>query len=266
MKKYHFIAILTLSFLTIMLFFGWVPPIPQDPSYHNFADQRFLLGIPNFCDVFSNLAFLIPAILGTRYTIQKWEDPALFSSPFERWMRLVFFAAVFSVCFGSAYYHINPNNHTLLWDRLPMAISFMAIATIIINIYMPTKWIPFLFALLQLLGITSVLYWSYTESLGEGDLRLYALVQFMPLIALPIIIGYNYKKGFVPGNIAFLLLALMWYLIAKITEHADHFIFISLYHGLSGHTLKHIAAAIAVLYLHKYCTTTDRITSSESEY
>src|SRR4029077_16453316 len=40
------------------------PRIPQDQSYHGFADQRTLLGVPNGADVLSNLAFALVGILG----------------------------------------------------------------------------------------------------------------------------------------------------------------------------------------------------------
>ena len=36
-----------------------LPPIPQDPSYHNFADQRRLAGIANALDVLSNIPFAL---------------------------------------------------------------------------------------------------------------------------------------------------------------------------------------------------------------
>jgi hypothetical protein len=41
-----------------------LPPIPQDPSYHQFADQRTLLGIPNFWNVVSNLPFVLVGAIG----------------------------------------------------------------------------------------------------------------------------------------------------------------------------------------------------------
>ena len=37
----------------------WFPPLPQDPTYHVFADRRTFFGIPNFWNVCSNLASLL---------------------------------------------------------------------------------------------------------------------------------------------------------------------------------------------------------------
>src|SRR5262245_15202615 len=39
-------------------------PIPQDLSYHTFADDRTMLGVPNFLNVASNLPFIVVGVLG----------------------------------------------------------------------------------------------------------------------------------------------------------------------------------------------------------
>ena len=41
-----------------------LPRIPQPQSYHNFADQRSFLGIPNFGDVVSNIPFALFGVWG----------------------------------------------------------------------------------------------------------------------------------------------------------------------------------------------------------
>ena len=41
-----------------------LPPIPQDQSYHQFADQRAMLGIPNFWNVVSNFPFIAIGAVG----------------------------------------------------------------------------------------------------------------------------------------------------------------------------------------------------------
>src|SRR5688572_19995427 len=42
----------------------FVKPIPQDHAYHNFADSRTLLHVPNCCNVLSNLPFLFIGLAG----------------------------------------------------------------------------------------------------------------------------------------------------------------------------------------------------------
>ena len=48
-----------LALLTVTAVAAWVvlrmEPVPQDPAYHQFADARPWLGIPNFQNVASNL-------------------------------------------------------------------------------------------------------------------------------------------------------------------------------------------------------------------
>ena len=50
-----------------------LPPILQDQSYHRFADERTLFGIPNFWNVVSNLPFIAVGAVGLR---QFYRDPA----------------------------------------------------------------------------------------------------------------------------------------------------------------------------------------------
>ena len=78
-----------------------------------------LLGVPNFSDVASNVSFLLVGIAGLTLCLRN-----RFAGVAATWT--VFFTAVALVSFGSAYYHWRPDNNTLLWDRLPMAIGFMA--------------------------------------------------------------------------------------------------------------------------------------------
>ena len=107
---------MVLSILTVVSIIGLllIPPISQDQDYHQFADQRTLLGIPNFWNVVSNLPFLAAGALGLQRFYQK---PATF----------VLFSGFLLTGFGSSYYHWNPSDQTLFWDRLPMTLCFMAI-------------------------------------------------------------------------------------------------------------------------------------------
>src|SRR6266508_310985 len=97
-----------------------LPPIPQDQSYHQFADQRSWLGMPNVWNVSSNLPFIAVGAVGLW---QFRDDPAT----------VVLFLGIFLTGFGSAYYHWNPNDGTLIWDRLPITLAFMAILASIIH-------------------------------------------------------------------------------------------------------------------------------------
>src|SRR5688572_210625 len=91
----------------LLLFFG---PVPQDQSFHVLADQRELLGLPNFADVASNLAFLLVGVIGMLWCGRNGAGAR------RSWM--VFFLGVALVFFGSGYYHLAPRDDSLVWDRL----------------------------------------------------------------------------------------------------------------------------------------------------
>src|SRR5579872_2334969 len=88
-----------------------LPPIPQPLAYHNFADQRGWLGIPNFGDVVSNVPFAVVGLCGLVFLAGP--RPQTFSDPRERWLYLVMFAGLILTAFGSAYYHLAPGNARL---------------------------------------------------------------------------------------------------------------------------------------------------------
>src|SRR4029077_13777309 len=112
-----------ITVLGIVLF---LPPVRQDQAYHSFADQREFRGIPNFLNVVSNLPFFVVGLLGLQFVRSHGKDRQTFLDGMERWPFLVLFIGVALTAFGSGYYHWSPDNDRLVWDRLPMAISFMA--------------------------------------------------------------------------------------------------------------------------------------------
>lgn len=103
-------------------------PIAQDPAYHQFADQRTIFGIPNFWNVISNLPFAIVGVLGLRYVLATTGDPL-------RGAWIVFFAGIFLTALGSGYYHLEPDNGSLAWDRMTMTIGFMGLVAILVGEY-----------------------------------------------------------------------------------------------------------------------------------
>ncbi len=220
-----------------------VPPIPQDPTYHDFADQRGLWGIPNIGDVASNGPFLLVGVLGLVVLFRRAARAENRTDPL--WLSfVVYFAGVGLVAFGSAYYHQEPNNGTLFWDRLPMTIAFMALFAAIVIDRIDDRTGRILLPALIALGMVSVIYWHVSEQAGQGDLRFYAVVQFFPMLAVPLICLL-----FPPHRLDCRYLVPMFglYDLAKVCEHFDHGIFVLLGHTISGHTLKHLFAAMAAL-------------------
>ena len=221
----------------------FLPAIPQDPEYHNFADQKVYLGLINFSNVISNLPYLIFGLLGA---IGFLRHPKLQLIQSLKYAYLTFFIGVSLTGFGSAYYHLNPGNDTLFWDRLPMTLAFMPFFTLLIAEYVSERGAIRLFLPLLVTGVVSVVYWYWTETQGRGDLRLYILVQFLPIILIPLILML-YQSRFTHGYYYWLIIAC--YVLAKIFEQADQIIFDALIY-VSGHSLKHMVSALAPLFFY----------------
>lgn len=238
--RYILLGLITLA---VAWWWGSKSPLPQDLSYHNFADQRRILAITNGLDVLSNLAFLIVGIWGLVIVLNKEGQERRFLDPMEKISYLVFFAGTTLVSVGSAYYHLSPNNGTLVWDRLPMTIGFVAffISVIMERISIKVGLLALMPALI--IGAATVFYWSWTESQGRGDLRPYAFVQSYPIFAVAammVLFPARYT-----GSIN-LLLVIVFYILAKQLESKDEAIFAGTGGIVSGHTLKHLSAAIAI--------------------
>ena len=216
-----------------------LPAIPQDPSYHRFADARALLGIPNFWNVASNLPLLLVGVAGLLAFARG--TPAG-SIPALHVAYRVFFAGIALIAAGSAWYHLAPSNTSLVWDRLPMSVTFMAFLAVIIGENVSVAGGIRLLWPLATLGLLAVLYWYTSELGGAGDLRPYVLVQFLPLLLIPVIL-LLFRAAF--SSNAWIWLALCVYGLAKVVEHADHAIFGFV--GIGGHTLKHLLSALGAL-------------------
>lgn len=237
--------ILTLVAVSSIVATSFVEPIPQDPQYHLFADQRSFFNIPNTLNVVSNLFFALIGIAGLFHLCIRRSlviVPSLFPA------YVVFFAALVAIAPGSAYYHWNLDNQSLAWDRLPMTLVFMSFITIIIGERLSPLVAKFIFLPLLITGVWSIIYWYQSELAGDGDLRPYALVQFLPMLLIPLIL-LIYETKFSSDR------AIWWfcgcYLTAKGFEALDHQIFDFLI-IISGHSLKHLAASIACLIYLKY--------------
>ncbi len=230
-------SILTLVLVSLLAFF-FIPAIPQATEYHNFIDKLSWQGIPNFADVVSNIGFLIFGIWGLIILKQvPTEKPSKLA-----W--IIFFVGVSLTALGSGYYHWAPSNHTLLWDRLPMTIAFMSLVSLIITEVINQSLGKKMLLPLLLIGLSSVFYWHFTELKGVGDLRPYAVVQFVPLIAIPFILfTYPVSKTLKKG----IWLLIVFYILAKFSEALDQPIYDHFF--ISGHSLKHLLAAFGIYFM-----------------
>ena len=223
-----------------------VPRIPQDAAYHDFADQRTCLGVPNCLNVASNLPFLVVGVLGFLFLVRDRAAGGTdaFITPAERRPYWALFAGVGLTGLGSAYYHWAPDNTTLFWDRLPMTIAFMALlSSVIAERISLTAGLRLLWPLL-VVGALSTLYWHVGEIRGVGDLRPYALVQFGTMVAIPLVLWLFPPRY---TGTADMVRVIAWYGLAKVFEHFDHGFFRLT--GVSGHTLKHLASAVGAWWI-----------------
>jgi hypothetical protein len=223
------------------------PPLAQSQAYHHFADTRALASIPNAADTLSNLAFLLVGALGLAFL---WRERAeggslRYASPQEMRPWWVFFAGVALTSAGSAWYHLAPDDARLVWDRLPMTVAFMSLLSAVVSERISVRAGNVLLAPLVVLGVASVAWWRWSELRGYENLRPYMAVQFGS-IAVILAIAALYRSRYTHGAVIFAVAA--FYGVAKVLETEDRQVY-AFGHLMSGHTLKHLAAAAGIYVL-----------------
>lgn len=216
-----------------------MPRIPQDPAYHRLADRRDFAGIPNALDVVSNVPFLAVGAVGLLTLADRRCAPSMVAA---RWPWRVFFAAAAATTAGSIYYHLLPNNDRVVWDRLPIAVAFASLLTAVVAERVDAGVGRRVFVPLLLAAVGSVAFWYWSETLGRGDLRPYVAVQFGSLLILLAILALYREPR---SDTRYLVVGLVAYGLAKLFELFDGRIY-AVTHVVSGHTLKHLAAAAGV--------------------
>jgi hypothetical protein len=217
----------------------FAPPIAQPPSYHAFADARAMFGVPNFLDVVSNAGFAIAGVVGM---VATFTARSAFHTPAERTPYAVFFAALILTALGSAWYHLDPDNDRLFWDRLPMTVAFVSLVCAQIGDRVDPRVGVIALVPLVVVGAATVVYWRFTERVGEGNLVPYGVLQLWALGSL-VILALRRSRYTLGGALAVVIAA---YFAAKLCEHLDRAIFVAT-QGVSGHTLKHVIAAVGGL-------------------
>ena len=145
------------------------------------------------------------------------------------------------VAFGSAWYHSHPDDATLVWDRLPMGIAFMGFFTAVLVEHLEgtaRRTVHALLAPLLILSALAIWWWH-----ASGDLSLWVWVQGAPMLAVVLVLAL------LPGRYThrrYLAYALACYAAAKLFEHADLELMQWTGGAMSGHALKHFAAAAGV--------------------
>jgi hypothetical protein len=232
-RKRLIIAFTVLSVVAAVL----LPPMPQSAAYHNFADHRAMFGVANFLDVASNLGFLLAALAGFAVVLR---PRTRFEFRSERVPYAVFFLGMLLTALGSAYYHLAPDNERLFWDRLPMTIAFMGLIAAQLGDRMSVRMGLALLLPMLVVGAASVIYWRMTERAGAGNVMPYGVLQGYSVVV--VLLLATFPSRYTRGNDVYWVFAA--YVIAKLLEAFDRE-FLGLGHLVSGHTLKHLAAAVA---------------------
>ncbi len=239
------VGILWSMLLASILVLAMLGPVQQKTDYHRFADVREMMGLPNALNVITNLGFIIVGVYAG-YRLMKQKAKSSYAFLLET---AVFFAGILLCGVGSMYYHLHPDSDTLVWDRLPMTIAFMSLFTVLLGELVNRDFAKKSFPVFLLLGFASVFYWQYSERIHAGDLRPYILVQFLPILMIPVVLllfadESNKRQRY------YYWVILGVYVLAKLAEALDVQIYCSV-EIISGHSLKHVIATIApvIFYL-----------------
>jgi len=231
----HAPTIITVGLVVILALHG---RIAQPAHYNEFADQSAAFGIPHMADVFSNAGFALVAIWGwLTLRPRRASDHLRAGWPGYR----LFLIGLFLTAFGSAFYHLAPDNGRLIWDRLPIALVCAGLFAGVRGDIRGGSKSEIDVIVLALYAVASVAWWAITDRNGAGDLRPYLLLQGLALILIPLWQAIHRCPR--TDRIAFAT-AMVLYIFAKVTEVLDHEI-ASAFGFVTGHTLKHLIATAA---------------------
>ncbi|HEX7928642.1 MAG TPA: hypothetical protein VF678_13695, partial [bacterium] len=177
-------AIVAIWPVLLLVLAGLLPAFPQDPSYHQYADQRTLFGIAHFWNVMTNVAIAAAGLMGL-VTLAK--ERAITDTAVERWLWVGVFSAVVLTAWGSVTYHSRPNVFTLYWDRLPITITLALLMAVNLAERVSARAALGWTLPLLILGTWSTAHWIGTESAGVGDLRFYFAFQLICLGGIPLL-------------------------------------------------------------------------------
>ena len=241
-------------FLGLLLLIGIVgPALPaaEVAIALVFADTRSWHGLPNAMDVLSNLPFVLMGCWGLYWLnrIDRAHHEALAGFPLAppasdppdntldcAWL---FFAGLIATAAGSAFYHLAPDAPRLAADRAGMAVAFAGLIGVAVceRVSQRAGWPAAWFVLTT--GLLSAEIAQET-----GNVLPWALVQFGGMALVLTLALSRPMPGAVGLRLGWVIAA---YVLAKAFELADQPIYEATQGVISGHTLKHLCAALAAL-------------------
>ena len=223
------LAVAALAALAALL-----PATGLPAGYHDFADQRTLLGLPHALDVLSNLPFAVMGAWGL-WWLRRVPLDRLGTA--QRGLAVLFFVGLMATAFCSSSYHLDPHDAGLCIDRVGMSLAFAGLLGLAAADRISARAGVALAALVAVAApATALVAW-----LG-GNMTPWAVLQGGGLVLLaalalrrpqPRALGFS-----IIGVIAF-------YALAKALELADAPVFALTQQLISGHSAKHLVAALA---------------------
>ncbi len=229
-------------FISIFVF-----SMPQPRAYHMFVDSRTCLGIPNFFNTASNLAFLVAGLSMLIFLYaRRRQFPEMFIERGELWILVVLYASTLLVTFGSGYYHLAPDNARLFWDRLPMTLVASAfVSTIVADRFGARAGFATL-AILFVLSFGALLYWLATQSLAQDNVWPYIATVYGSL-SFAVVAMVLFPSRYTHAHAAWVTLAI--YMTAMAFDTWLDSTLYTMGAILSGHSLKHLLAAVALFWM-----------------
>ena len=208
------------------------PHVAQTAHYHAFADQRALWSLPFAMDVLSNLPFAVMGGWGL------WRlHGASHHQGVQRQLAGLFFTGLLVTAACSTWYHVRPDDAGLAIDRMGMVLAFAGLLGLAVADRVSGRsGVCFAMAVLGL-GPVAVGVWAASANLlpwsmlqGGGMLLVLVMAARRPLSG-----AWGVPLGAV----------IAWYAVAKLLELGDQPVFALTQGVVSGHTLKHVAAALS---------------------
>ena len=209
-----------------------------------FADQRSLWGMPYAMDVLSNAPFALLGAWGLLRLRSVHTPPArrngfvaLVPCDAQRPLAQLFFVGLLLTALCSSYYHLQPNDLGLTIDRTGMLAAFAGLMGLSAADRISARAGQWTAAAVLVLGPVALVVWAMT-----GNLLPWSVLQGGGML---LVVSLTLRKPLIGAWGVPLLAVIAWYVLAKLLELGDHHI-LALTDGLvSGHTLKHMAAAMA---------------------
>ncbi|CAN6457199.1 unnamed protein product [Victoria cruziana] len=215
------------------------PKMPQSPKYHLFADMRNFFGVPNTLNVVTSFPFLVVGVFGLVLCLHG--NYFGINLRGEIWGWFFFYAGIAAAAFGSAYYHLKPDDGRVLWDRLPMMIAFTSLFTSFIIERVDEQiginsFIPFIM----------IVFMSAAYERIFDDLRLCMLFHLIPSVAIPVL-TFIFPPRYTHSR--YWLYAAGLYVLAKFESAADKKIYNANHYVISGHSLEHLCMVMVPVLL-----------------